>query len=418
MSDFDNNILFVNNLQYKCPASSSVCVNRVLKRQLFQQRAYGPNQTATLTLNTGTDFVDTKNSSLVVKIKTTATGVGQYEAGLGTGSALNIFSRMRIYHRSGTCYTNSTSVNLWSKINDRGSESQQWFDTVGKLMGYSDTLDNSSFTNVVEDADEYEFVIPLDKLHPFFDPNGGVFGPPQQFSGLRIELDLAPTAEAFTYEGNEFTQTSGFEYSVTDIYLNAMSVALTDNANATINVVAAKSQSSLEYIYNDIFTSISSQPSDSTVVNIDINKSCGFATSAVTAIRRASSLTSLAYDAFKLTYAPASYWYLLGSNQYPLQKLNTLANSYHTSLITFDKFKSQTPTVVTPTTFSTQDGIYSVSLERDTMLALSASIVNASRALRLELTLDATYGYPTLACVFLNFISSARTNLLSSKVEI
>ena len=54
----DESILFANNLIYDAPAASSVTTNRVLKRQQFQNRNYSEGQTATCTLNTGTDFID------------------------------------------------------------------------------------------------------------------------------------------------------------------------------------------------------------------------------------------------------------------------------------------------------------------------------------------------------------------------
>jgi hypothetical protein len=236
-------------------------------------------------------------------------------------------------------------------------------------------------------------------------------------SGLRVEIDLASVGEAFVENGTE-GNSAPTTYAVTDIYFNTMSISLMDASQASINA-SAQSQS-LEYIYKDIFTSQNSQPSDSSALNIDINRSVGFADHATTAIQLASHINSTAYDSFASVYYPGNWWYTLGSNQYPNQKINEVKNAYSTALITYDKFKmaNQSPTSVSIDSFLTTHGIYAVSLERDTALALSQSPVNSSRALRFEATLDAPIGFPALATVFLTYICVARSSLLSSKIDI
>ncbi len=79
---------------------------------------------------------------------------------------------------------------------------------------------------------------------------------------------------------------------------------------------------------------------------------------------------------------------------------------------------NSSPTSVNMGQFLTNNGIYAVSLERDTALALSQSPVNSSRALRFEATLDEPIGAPSLVTVFLTYVCSARSSLLSSKIDI
>lgn len=416
-SNFQSETLYNNNLVYKLPSASSVTIARTLKRGLFQNRTYTAGQTCTIQVNSGVDFVDTMNSALYMKVKTElpAGATGDYAVSFGNGSAMNLISRVRIYHRSGTCYTNSTLVNLYRCVEDHGKETSEWFSTVGKAMGYNMT--GGFFTNIVANQNEAEFVIPLYKLHPFLESlNAGQMMPPQMMSGLRIEIDLSSANEAFTWAYNGESANNPCDYSITDMYLTLMSATLTDDANSTLNIVAQKQ--TLEWVYNDVFTSVTSTPSTTDTVNLDINRSVGYATHVTTSIRESRSVSSQEFDAFAIPYKSGSYWYLLGSLQFPINKIDKQSLAYHNFLVCFDKYKTSTPGIVTPESFLLLNGAYVASLERDTSLALSSSIVNASRALRLELTLDEPLDFQSLATCFLTYTSSARTSLLSSRVDV
>jgi hypothetical protein len=405
----DNKVdmLYTNNFQYVGPTPSSCTLNRVLKRQVFGLRNYSASQTMVCQLNTGTDFVDCANSSIVFKIQTV--GTPSYNVEFGEGSAMNIVRNIRIFHRSGTSYTNTQRMNLYRKTEDNMSESSEWFSTIGDLMGYGGgTLFSTAGST------EHTFVIPLSKLHPFFDPSDAVFLPPQMASGLRIEIDLSNPNEAFIETGSG-TGANFVSYNITDVYINAMSVTLTDDAVSSVNQVS-QSQS-LEYVYRDVFTSV--QPVSSTTLSVDVNRSVGYADSAYMLLQNTFGLSTIVDDAFVNPFLNGSWWFRLGSNQYPNQQITDEKNAYSTALITWDKFKSTVPPKTTFQLFSDVTGVYSVTLERDAALALSQSPVNASRALRFELTLDVDPGLNTyLSIIFLTYMSNSRSTMLSSKVDI
>ena len=114
---------------------------------------------------------------------------------------------------------------------------------------------------------------------------------------------------------------------------------------------------------------------------------------------------------------------MLGSNQYPLQKVEITKSAYCQALLTFDKFShpnNDSALVYEGANGGWEDnfGIYSQSLERDTSLALSASPVNASRSLRFELSLADAPATAKLITVFLQYLSSSRSTLLNSRVDI
>ena len=419
----EESTLFANNLIYEAPSPSSVTTNRVLKRQQFQNRSYSSGQTMTCTFNTGVDFVDQKNSSLVLTFALTPAAGTSVVCGFGEGSGVNFIQNIRIYHRSGTCYTNTQRYNLYRRTEDVFNQSQEWFNTIGSLMGYGTVAsgilnNNGGAANVIDAVVNYTVVIPLTKVHPFFDSEGGLFLPSAMASGLRIEIDLPTLQECFFATPAVGTTAPPISYSITNIYFNTMSVSLMDSAQASINTAAQ--QQSLEYVYKDIFTSRNSTPSNSSSINIDINRSVGYADHATTMIQVASDITSINADSFIGAYYEGQWWYTLGSNQFPNQKIEDKLNAYSSALITFDKYNQGAgyPTKVTPVIYNLNAGIYSVSLERDTSIALSQSPVNSSRALRFELTLTAANANPTITTVFLTYVCSARSSMLSSKVDI
>ena len=413
----DKSILFDNNLVYSAPQASSVTTMRVLRRQLFQNRTYGSNSTATCVWNTGTDFVDAVNSSLVVKISTTgAVADTAYSCGFGTGSAMNIVKNIRIFHTSGTTFTNTQGMNFFRKVEDVFSETPIWFETIGVNMGYpvNDAEKKAKFNDSEESA---YFVIPLTKLHPFFQSEGGTFIPSHIASGLRIEIDTATVGESLLTDTTQATNVGN--YTVDEIYFNLMSINLMDSAQASLNTTA--STKTLDYIYKDIFTSQNTQPSTSTAINIDINRSVGLADHAFATIRPQSILNSVLYDSFESEYYPARYWFLLGSNPFPIQYVDPDASSaYSNALITYDKFRPayNQGGSATKQIFSVSNSVMAVSLERDCSIALSQSPVNSSRALRFEAYLDNSTGFAGIVTVYMVYVCSLRASLLSAKVDI
>jgi hypothetical protein len=416
----DEAIMFNNNLSYKLPTPTSVTTNRVLKRQYFQQRKYTQGQTMISQWNTGSDLVDTKNSALVLKVKVTGPAWVQgeadsgYKVDFGTGSVANLIRNIRIYHRSGTCYTNTQKLNIWRKIHDRFSKSEEWFKTVGALMGYDANINvgyrvTSDLTNIGIDrtSNIVTYMIPLDCLHPFFDPEGGVFIPANMASGLRCELD--PEDLAIAFQGMGATS-----YEIDDCYFQTMNVTLMDSASASLSSVAQKQ--SLEYVFKDIFTSQNAQAQGVTQVNIDINKSVSYADTAMACVvlDNEQILSRNSLDTF---FFEGKWDFTLGSNHYPNVKCDDKVLSYHNALLAFDKLKDKNGCITTLTDFGAGSGFHGISLERDTALAMSSQPVNASRSLRFELTWDEPHGASNVY-VFLTYLTSIRSTLLKSKIDI
>lgn len=412
----DEMILFNNGLNYTLPVPSSVAVNKTKKRSYFQNRSYKSGETMVATLNTGSSYIDLTNSNLVVKIKVISTNPGDYSCGFGSGSAMNAIENVRIYHRSGTQYTNTQKMNMYRVQEDLVCESANWFDTIGFNMGYGQS--NNSFNSIVT---EQTFVIPIKKLHPFFDPCGGddIMGPPQMFASLRVELDQATLGQIFTNGPANVDNITDFEIS--DIYFDLECVDLMDSAQASINTNAQKK--ALEYLYRDVFTSRTASPNATSVVNVDINKSVSYASKVIATINDNNRQNNLTLDAFAVPYKDGSWWYQLGSNQYPSnQKIDNRKVAYQQVLTAFNKLSGKCgergETYLAPLTHTFTNGLYAASLELNTALELSGMPVTSSRTLRFELTLDAPATTDFTTIIFMTYLASARSTLTSSRVDV
>jgi len=422
MADTDSSILFVNNLSYTLPTPSSVVTNRVVKRSYFQNRTYGSQSTMIAQWNTGNDFINTKNSKLVLKVKGIGNTADTSASSFGrTGSGMNLIKNIRIYHRSGTTYTNTQSMNLYRAKVDRIVESPAWYKSVGQpLMGYDRAI---VFDNSVIGQDVQYIEIPLNKVHPFFQPHGDVMIPACVASGLRIELDLESSNNALQKFG---TDSFMKDYEIQDCYWSLESYSLMDSAQASLNTVA--STQSLEYLYTDIFTSKNSQPSNTSQLNVDINKSVALSSECIGCYQLQSDIGDVTKDSFATSYVDGSWWYLLGSNQFPQVKIDNVKSGYHQALLAFDKFSHpQNDSALiydeivggnVAETWKLEFGVYAMSLERDTSLALSQNPVNASRSLRFELAYDAAPAEQVLFTIFMTYLSSARSTLLNSRVDV
>ncbi len=411
----DEAVLFNNNLTFTLPVPSSVAVNKTKKRAYFQNRTYASGQTMVCTLNSGSSFIDLKNSNLIVKVKVTSTNVNAFGVTFGEGSCANMIENIRINHRSGSQFTNTQKLNAFRVLDDVNCESENWFNTVGTLMGYKQPAGAISSSNP-----EFLAVIPLKKVHPFFDPEGGVMLPPQMASGLRIEIDLATLGNIVRDSGLVNTDVPT-DYSIEDIYFDLESVELMDSAQAAINTNAQKK--SLEYLFKDVFTSRSSNPANSSAINVDVNKSVSYAEKVMAIIQTNGNQNNVSADSYVTPYLAGNWWVQLGSNQYPSnQKIDNEKSAYVNNLSCYRKLSGKCgergESELTLAKYSTNYGTYAASLELDTSLALSGMPVTSSRTLRFELALDSPLANDSTCLVFMTYLTSVRSTLTSSRVDI
>jgi hypothetical protein len=194
-----------------------------------------------------------------------------------------------------------------------------------------------------------------------------------------------------------------------------------DSAQASINTNAQKR--SLEYLYHDIFTSRNATPSNSSAINVDINKSVSYATKVFSVIQTDGQQNDVQSEGYSTPYKAGKWWFHLGSLQYPaVQQVDSDKVAYANNLLTWNKNSGKCgergETEMTLTEYKSNYGAYSASLEMDTALALSALPVTSSRTLRFEAQLDNPVANNSTTIVFMNYLSSARVTLTSCKVDI
>ena len=408
----DQGLLQANNLSYVLPKPSSVVTGRSLKRSYPQQRTATPGQTMTWTLNTGTSMVDQWNSSLVIVVSTTGT---DYACSFGSGSAVNLIENIRLYSRSGKQYTNSTHYNLFRKIYDKQEHSPDWFSSVGTVMGYGQAT--TAFSSEGSFVETQTFVIPLIKIHPFFDEMSKRMLPSNMASGMRIEIDLAAVGPAFISHTDTGTYSGSISsYTIDDAYFNLEEVSLMSSAMASLNKIA--SEQTLEYTYSDVFTSRNSTATN-TVINLDVNKSVSFAQKAFSLLQTATDVTSLTAESFDSAFLPGSWWFVLGSDHLPSNQLiDDEKVSYTVSLATWNKLKRPfSEGDISYADFLASDGVYSVSLERSDSLSLSSLPINSSRQLRFQLTLDSAPAAAQISTTFMCYLTNVRSSLLNVVVD-
>ena len=97
-------------------------------------------------------------------------------------------------------------MNLFRAKVDHIKESSTWFSSIGSpMMGYNDGIEFRYVVGAGLDERTQYIEIPLDKLHPFFDPHGGCLLPNQIAAGLRVEIDLESPLTAFSAKVDGYT---------------------------------------------------------------------------------------------------------------------------------------------------------------------------------------------------------------------
>ena len=177
--------------------------------------------TLVFVLNSGSAYVDFKDSYLSFDVKNTSTGVGQAFFGTSGGSACNFFNRLTISSRSGQIIERIDRVNQLSCIRHNFEKSEVWKQTTGSLMGLGISAVNLDWNK----DDTVRFVIPLGSLSVFFNTCDQLV-PAQLASGMRIELLLEDGKQAMV-QGDSTPTASAFEISNATLNLQSTHTHIT-----------------------------------------------------------------------------------------------------------------------------------------------------------------------------------------------
>jgi hypothetical protein len=412
MSKTEN--LIVNNLVYSVPPSSTAAIERSYKRGYFDNREYAAERTMRCVVQTGAQYVNCANSSLIIKVKPTFDGT---DVSWGVGSACNLFRNIRVFSKSGVELSNILNANFNRIIEDNFTENEEWWQTNGGLMGYGVSGALNSTMSVTDSV--YEFVIPLCKISPVFKPLGEQLMPAALASGLILELDLETANRAFVRNGG-----TANSYTIEDIYLNLDCTTLNDSSVMTLNDITAKQL--LEWSYIDVYNSNLTQTLGNSLLSTSINKSVSFADHIVAAIQDQTGLDNATQDTFIASWAESAgkYQYTLGSIQLPSNVMvDSLEQTYFQALSTYNRArdtnteKSRMAGHLVASRFRDLVAVKTTSFSKDQMLALSQLPISSARSLRLNVEYNAAPPDNQVCNIFLHYIKVAEVSITDCKIN-
>ena len=400
-------LVSLNKLDYTLSPDLSVCVSRAYKRHFAQQPNYTPSQRSIIILNSGSDYIDPKNTSLVFSV----TNKGTHDVTFGNGSCANLIRRIVLTSRSGDELERVERVNLLAPVLDRYEHSEDWVSTIGGCQGYRDkaTVKANAADIAVNDTNRY--VLPLGSICGLFRSFDRLL-PSMLCSGLRLELEWETAAVAF----QSLDAGAVPSYEITRLEVSADSYTLTDSVQRSLNETA--SLSGLEIVFASYFNTQSSTNTNS-ALQINIRKAVSRALGVI--MKVTDNIVSVGNDSTAST--PWLFTQLqarVGALYFPQQPLqgdnvaDVSREMYFHSMRGFNKIGTPSaPPQVSYNDFLTRSGVFCQDLERSSVQQLTGIPINNSRSLEISAKfvdvpaatgklVDTWLTYTRLARVFLN----------------
>jgi hypothetical protein len=370
-------LLTWNDLNYTVSRVNSLVSMRNIKEYYATQQSYvsdssGSGVDIVFNMQTGAQYINTRNSMLVFDLTFTADTAT--ETHFGIGSAFNIIREVTITSKTGTELDRYQSANVHRAHHDRLFESAEWTASVGKLMGYGDDTDTVAVGTAVR------YLIPLAKLSPIFANDKMMHN--YLASGMRIELKLDRATNAAVADADDST----IKFTVTDPKLLIDSHLLNDGASDALEKISTNS--GLEYSWSAVYTE--SDAGTSNRFNIEVNRAVGramglFCVSRLVANLNKSDADSLASEVIT-TGADGeikSFQVRLGSLYFPNKEIKNPRELYYNTLYAGHKLEQghQHPSQLTYGDFET-GGLAQLhsTMETNSILNYSGSSVNNSRS--------------------------------------
>lgn len=426
-------ILDFNGLTYECVPDLSVAVDRTDKRSPFQKDSYASGTTATVILNTGSDFINGKNSYLSFDVYGAAEFAG---ASFGVnGSAFNFIEQVTIQDRSGNEIERVQGVNHLVANILRWQYDSSYLESVGSGFGFNqqdaETFVASPTGTVVPlEADKKSYTLPLNILSGLFDFDQLL--PAQLMSGLRMEITFATAANAVTTPA---TPTTTIKFS--NVHLMLDSVKLTDSIMREMNERSAND--GLEIVFRTWHTSKHQTKNSS--LHMEVRKAVSRAFGAFAVGRIEGQVVDLPVQSRHGNQAQLirNWQWRAGNLYYPQQKVanptldGQQKHTFQSAHKFFNKHKhSKQPNSCTLKRFEGDSvppadkrnnfsQIYPVDLERTTLQDLSGIPLNNSRVLsfsgefnsNLTLAVDEEY----VVTIFLQHLKIARVFMDNTEME-
>lgn len=433
-------VLSLNNLTYSMSPDLSVAVSRTVTSQFFQNQTHAPGSTGICILNTGSAYVNARESFLVLDIQNTSTITGSTTTGANAwfgihgGSAANFINRLTILSRSGQVLEKIDRANQLAAIKCMYRHDKGWRESVGSAMGIteaatsvvgSEGLDwagGSSATGQV-----IRFIIPLSHISPMFDSVETLL-PSQLCSGLRFEL-VFETAQTAMMGVNA---TDNMSYEIKQCRIQTESYLLSDLVLRSLNETSASS--GLEIVIKTAHNSFGNRTGTKSL-NADMGKACSRALSFILKERPYVAATAASTDHFKaFSYDATNYvdeWQArVGSLYFPMSSIRagdgkhrgSTPELFATALRSFGKLYQSAGVSAGLTEAQYRNGcaVFAQELERSNVQELSGIPLSQSRTLSVNCTWAGSSNNPsdTQIDFYLVFVSLIRVFSSNVVVEI
>ncbi len=310
-----NSLLQVNKMLYKMPPSLGITARRHHVIDFSQQNAYNAGQTMVFDLQTGSYFIDGKNSYLKLTMKPDA-DITSTTRLFGSGGATNLIKRVVVRTKSGKEWSRCEEYNLYAKATLRYSCPEMYLNYVANSYSFTDTNDNIPKTATALQG--LTFTIPMWLLAGCF--NQDKLLPPQIMEGLRIEITLASFGEAIADNGGSGATT--YVVSNAEIHSDAFDIA--DQFKRKVAEMSARQ--GLVLVHKEYFHSNVGTISPSNQYNFDIKKACSKACRSFTIMRPPANLDDPTLDSMNSeVYNVSRYQAHIGQDYLPNQPISVPA---------------------------------------------------------------------------------------------
>ena len=371
-----NSLLQVNKMLYKMPPSLGITARRHHVIDFSQQNTYNAGQTVVFDLQTGSYFIDGKNSYLRLDVAT----VGGDGDPFNSGGITNVIKRVVIRTKSGKEWCRCEEFNLYVRNYLRYTASNNYLNKIGKSYAFDDSLIGVSTTG-------NRYTIPL-WLIPCF--NQDKLLPPQIMEGLRIELTLASVGEAFQ-SGDPLT---GYTVSNAEIHSDAFDIA--DQFKRKVAEMSARQ--GLILVHKEYFHSNVGNVSATDSYNYDIKKACSKACRNFNVFRPNDNIDNLAEDSMNAeNYSVVRYQAHIGQDYIPNQPIEVeptvagINEAYYDTQFVWDKVNQTwycntvTPQEFLGTGSNNKLGMVAFNLNKSHVTDLDGYVLNNSRALVIDI---------------------------------
>jgi hypothetical protein len=404
-------LMDVNNLQYSPPIDGSLANTRQLKKYAYSPQVYTAGGAPQMQINSGGDFISGPTSftifTIVVKAflvgTETPTTAGWNKVGASSsiganGSAFNIIREHQISHRSGDVIDRTDALNSLVAELVRYAFDSSYSEKFAKVFGYGDTSDLVARGPIV-------YALPMFLFSGLYAQKALI--PSHLIAGARLKLQLESAKVALVSD----VLTNVVTYDITDMNLVLDSIDLFDAAKKSLMEQASNTRTQgLQYPFYSWFQL--RKTSSDTSLNFDINLSAAKTMILLIKSRPSNIIdesksqvsNSMACDVYPYTRWRAR----IGSHTMPQHEIESSAESYIVTQEAFSAnpdcdllFPSSVNCGVGYDTYSSptldagavgsvvSTAIVAISMEKNTIVALSGELTNATRLLNFTATLNA-----------------------------